>query len=338
MNLANRRLIFHGEGDSIRGTGHLVRAGGLAAEVNQLITSKYSVESHTNNPILIETLIHDWKDCSILATKNYLFNSLEDQSWSQRQKEVFLETACNLPRTHSEEWLISDNKYPLIQSDIKELYSRYERLVFIDNSFCVNLKVDALIVPHEFSELSQSAAPLFSGPDWLWLNPSLDRVQVLSVPKYDFSIFMGGADPSRLTEQALEDLSRLNGNKRLKILVCVGPVNTRISEIKKQSKKLNNFEIDIQTANGFVLSQLATADKCLVAFGLTAIELEYLGKQVILYSHDRTHELEAEKYVTRHPNQSKLRSRWLSGDNNHLNLKRKMRPGVGKTFVEAFKL
>lgn len=338
MKLANRRLIFHGEGDSIRGTGHLVRAVGLAAEVNQLIASKYLVESHTNNPSLVETLLHDWKNCSILATKNYLFNSLADHRWSQRQKEVFLETACNLPRTHAEEWLISDNKYPLIQSDIKELYSRYERLIFIDNSFCVNFKVDALIVPHEFSELSQAAAPLFSGPDWLWLNPSLDLVQVPSVPKYDYSIFMGGADPSGLTEQALDDLRRLQGNKRLKILVCIGPVNRRISEIKKLSKELNHFEIDIQTANGFVLSLLATANECLVAFGLTAIELEYLGKQVVLYSHDKTHELESEKYVTRHPCQSKLRSRWLSSDNNYMNLKRKVRPRVGRTFVETFKL
>ncbi|NBY19423.1 hypothetical protein EBQ74_04090 [bacterium] len=338
MTSQNKRLIFHGEADSIRGTGHLVRAVGLAGEVNKSSGGKYQVETFTNNPDLVKQLFIDWKSLEVLEPLNYFFPSLENQLWSDKQKNNFIEVACNIPRSNEEEWFISDNKYDLKYQDIEKLYSRFDRLIFVDNASCVDKSIDALIVPHDFCDLKPANSPLIFGPDWLWLNPSIESTVLPGKNDYDYSIFMGGADPHQLTLEALKDLRALYAEKKLQILVCIGPYNHNLTSINQFVREHPSFDISLEMASGRVVDSLSRAEVCLVAFGLTGIELEFLGKHTVFYSHHEQHRLEMERYLKLHPEGSKSRDSWRSGDHKWLKTQRKQRPNVGQTFLNTFQL
>ncbi|PIS10721.1 MAG: hypothetical protein COT73_07810 [Bdellovibrio sp. CG10_big_fil_rev_8_21_14_0_10_47_8] len=325
------RILFHGEGDSIRGTGHLVRALGMASDLSRVAPQGWRVEVWTNNQVLADRIAKDWSDLSIPLAPHYELKSISDQLWTEGQKSRFIESVCAVPRALATEILISDNKYTFTEADIEKLYSRFQCLLFVDNISALSLELDGVLFPNDYAHFESKTTPVLTGPSWHWMNPSLDFLRQMPIQNYDFSIFMGGADPTNLTAVALEDVFVKKRNAR--VLILTGPAFRHSQQILEKVANYPEMKIDLMPSSGFFLKNLCQAETCLVAFGLSSIELEQVGKKVVLYAHHEEHLGDAQRYLLAQPRPSILRDQWLQGGDPKAS-PRQPRPPVGQMLFE----
>ena len=331
------RVIFHGEGDSIRGTGHLVRSIGMAIDFKKHSSSDWLVEVFTNNKSLVNKILEDWKVSKLISPKHFqLDNLLQNLNWSSSQKILSLNSLCQIRRKAETEILITDNKYSINSKTLSMLYQRFDLIFFIDNVSCLSLDLDGVFFPNEYSTFNSTTVPVMKGAEWVWLNPKVDSVRVPAKKVFDYSIFMGGADPNNCTLLALDDLNKKIKGRKRKVVVIIGPAFQHLNTLKKRINDFSNLIIELSWSRGNFLERLSLARLCLIAFGLTSIELEFIGKHVVLYTHNEMHLSDAKTYLENSSSRSILRDDWLHGDLPLAN-KRRKRPNFGGRLFNLLK-
>lgn len=330
------QIILCGESDTVRGTGHLVRALGIAVELCKLELENLKISFLTNNKKGSLNILSSWG----LGTPENLtineFINAQNENWSERQKSELIHSISKLKFSDGHVVLILDGKYKFNEFDLNQIRLYCSNLIFIDNPYFIEANYfsswpDAIIFPNDFSPKIPEKK-ILSGEDWLWLNPTLDLISEKE-KIYDFSIFMGGSDPSNLTCTALLDIESRFKNQKLKILVILGLENIYLNEIELLKSKLINFEIEIRRSSQNFLESLIASEICLTAFGLTSMELEHLGQPVVLYGHNRDHELDVENYLSHSTRSSISSTEWLNGSEPQKS-KRKKRKQIGPVLLK----
>lgn len=323
------RIIFHGEADSLRGTGHLVRAVGMAVDLKTRAPEAWLIETRTNNKPLAERLCGDWQAYQVQTPMNYEIESLQPALWSTEQKHRFLQAVTEISRRADKEILISDNKYALNSADLELLYGRFEHVILVDNISGIQHRVDAVLFPNDYTQISSPVSPVLSGHKYNWMNPGIDFVQLPAKKSYTYSIFMGGADPNNLTLQAIQDLVGKHGP----VLILTGAAYPHQQALLAAKEQYPDLKIEIQPARGNFLEKICQAEICLVAFGLSSIEVEQLGEKLVLYTHHPEHLGDAQRYLSSRPRRSVLRKDWLAGKEPLAGIRQK-RPDIGTSLFE----
>lgn len=322
------RVIFHGEADQGRGTGHLVRSLGLAVDLIKFAPSNWLIDSFVNDLSLAQQISADWASFATAFPKLHSIKSLDGFNWSDEQGSVFVQSVAAIPRICDIEYLISDSKYKISSLDLEKLRSRFGGIIFIDNVSMIHSAVTAVIFPNDYTHFETDSTRIESGENWLWLNPSLNHVKIEETKQYDFAVFMGGSDPQNMTLQAVKDVEGISPSA--KVLVVLGPHYKFEKQLREYVSKLQGLSVSVVKSEKIFLEQICKADTTLVAFGLSSIELEFLGHGSVLYTHNEQHRADAKRYLEKEKRSSVLREDWL-GAARPLRTLRRNRPEVGKT-------
>ena len=314
MKIADTHFVFHAEGDQVKGTGHVARALGLALDMQKVYSNLY-ISFYTNSRDICVKFMNAW---NISSDIQVLFLSDDQQppcNW-EISSQQHLQSLLKSKKVAKSEVLITDGKYGWSEEEWTLIKKRFNYVIAIDNISSLNMPIDANIYPTAYFKMPEpnkipKSKTLF-GEDWVWLNGAIDKIQKHPSKTHDFSIFMGGADPTNLSLKALQDIV-FKYQEVKKIIVITGPLYKYQKTLNVFIKNTKQQVTHMESENNYHL-ELLRANYTLIAFGLSSMELASLGQACILYSHNPEHQNDMDNYLTvTEGNTSTSRELWLQG-------------------------
>lgn len=332
------RVLFHGEGDVLRGTGHLVRSIGMASDLRMECPGDWQIAVVNSNDALDSHVRSEWIGLGLRVPERIPLPPKPVADWREHADTAVRELE-EIPRAGKVEILLTDGKFPWSFSDWQRLKDRFEVVVAVDNFSCRGSVADAALFPIDYlpSDLSRMEGPtLLTGADWVWLHPGLDRIDVPVAKAYDYSVLMGGADPNGLTLQAVDDI--LFRGDAGRVLILTGPAFRHSEMLHEKISGAAQVQWTIRSTSAGFHEQLVDSRLTLCAFGLTAIEMEYLGQACVLYHHHEMSLRDVEMYLGAHSRNAVKREDWIEGNAPFVATGRRMRPRIGASlqkFIEG---
>lgn len=286
-------VLFHGDGDSKKGLGHLVRSLSLALEMPKDIKTVFAT---TNVPLAKKILSQ---------LSSYFSRSIEiygipvnDPDWRSSASPVG-RALVQLTQDLHANIIVSDGKYPWGPQEM-ERFLQVASLVLVDNLNADLSHADLLVLPtdHASDEIQTSipAGRLRTGLSWTWIHPAARRKT--SVTKdIDITVSLGGADPSQLTLKALDRIEE--SAQFSKKAVVIGASFAHAKKIHERLANSPSWSI-IEGAHSshevFARSHLV-----LCAFGITPYECYAMGVPTWIVTHDLNAISEVDLFLNRHP-------------------------------------
>jgi UDP-2,4-diacetamido-2,4,6-trideoxy-beta-L-altropyranose hydrolase len=257
MSLNKINILFRTSGgvapNKELGFGHVYRCINLAKKIS-------------NNKIFFE--IEDYGQVKKLLNKNNfknIFNLKKNIKLNAEIKETI-----KIVKNNSIDIVIVD-KYKIDKKILKEI-SRIVKTVYIadlkERKFPVDLVINGFVGYDNQISYNKSKTKCLLGPKYQILDKRFE-VQKTKKKKYDLLITFGGYDENNIIELFLECWDKIE--RKIKILIILGPGTKRTQQIKKMLKKYPK-EITIMNQTSKMFENIAETRFGLCAGGLTTYE------------------------------------------------------------------
>ena len=257
MSLNKINILFRTSGgvapNKELGFGHVYRCINLAKKIS-------------NNEIFFE--IEDYGQVKKILIKNNfrnIFNLKKNIKLNAEIKETI-----KIVKNNSIDIVIID-KYKINKKILKEI-SRIVKTVYIADlkkrDFPVDLVINGFVGYDNQISYNKSKTKCLLGPKYQILDNQFE-VQKTKKKKYDLLITFGGYDENNIIELFLECWEKIQ--KKIKILIILGPGTKRTQQIKKMLKKYPK-EITIMNQTSKMFENIAETRFGLCASGLTTYE------------------------------------------------------------------
>ncbi len=298
------KVLFHADGDALRGTGHLVRLLGVALELADRIEAVVS----TSTPDLARRIGAQFQDyfgreVKILPCEPA---STIPESWeaaSPRAARGLAEQA----RTLKPDWVVVDGKYRWSQEELRSLKSA-AKLALLDHAPEVARDADWVVYPTSHSDPARTravpAGKLRSGPEWTWLHPAVTALraklaaQIGENParkKYDALVSMGGADPNRRTLEIMRWIAEQPDLKD--VAIFLGSAFSHHVECLALGGEFSEVRWDFLEDGKDLHSAMAASNLVISAMGITAYESYALGVPILLVPHGESDAKDVEMFL-----------------------------------------
>lgn len=271
-------ILLHAEGDARTGLGHLVRMVGVAGELAG--SHRVHLASASPHAAAVVAELAPWArgafDVRALAPG-------EEHPWARGE-----ELAAGLVALAADmepSLLVSDGKAAFPAEGFAALRARC-RVVLVDNVVAAAGAYDHLVLPtcHADPAVLARLGPdrVETGPAWTFLHPAVRALAEGAAPaRAGTFVSMGGADPRGLTGRAVRHLLVASEGR---VVAVVGPANRHAPELEELARE----DARVQLVHGSPASQeaLASAERALCAFGITAYEAIALGVPLLVVPHD----------------------------------------------------
>jgi spore coat polysaccharide biosynthesis predicted glycosyltransferase SpsG len=287
MTFKKTKVLFHGDGDGLKGMRHLVRAIGLALEMSDA----FECLVVTSNPALAEK-VHRRLSAYQKRSIPILDLGLESNGSAWSQFEEVAKKLQQVASTVRASVVISDGQYAFSKANIEAL-QKNSQFILIGNNSEANRFADLAVFPTgHISEDWSTLANVRSGLDWVWIAQGVRNMKSES-KEFDIVVSMGGADPFGLTARAMPFLAR---SERKAVVIGDAFQNSKpILEIAKKSG-WQVFE------GGEGLHSIMGRSHCVLsAFGQTTYECFGMGVPSLIVAHDESTEVDARLFTERYP-------------------------------------
>ena len=257
MSLNKINILFRTSGGIASnmelGFGHIYRCINLAKKIS-------------NSKIFFE--IEDYGEVKKLLIKNNfknIFNLKKNINANAEIKETI-----KIIKKKSIDIIIID-KYKINKKILKEI-NQITKTVYIADlkkrNFPVDLVINGFVGYNNEISYNKSKTKCLLGPKYQILDKQFE-VQVGKKKKYDLLVTFGGYDENNIIELFLKCWGEMQ--KKIKILIILGPGTKKTQQIKKISKKYPK-EITIMNQTSKMFEHMAESRFGLCAGGLTTYE------------------------------------------------------------------
>jgi len=235
------------------GFGHVYRCINLAKKIS-------------NNKIFFE--IEDYGQVKKLLIKNNfenIFNLKKNINANAEIKETI-----KIIKKNSIDIVIID-KYKIDKKILKEINQITKTIYIADlkkRNFPVDLVINGFVGYDNKISYNKSKTKCLLGPKYQILDNRFE-IQIAKKKKYDLLITFGGYDENNIIELFLKCWEKIQ--KKIKILIILGPGTKRTQQIKKISKKYPK-EITIINQTSKMFENMAESRFGLCAGGMTTYE------------------------------------------------------------------
>ena len=299
------KLMIHGEGDSAKGLGHLVRALGLAFELSPQHEIIFAVSAaNLSTAEALKSQLSKWyapHDFSIIALGEISPLPHGDNGW-RTAASATQAALVKAAKSANIDVLISDGKFEWSPSEVEQLATT-AKLILIDNLAPSRGLADFVIYPtgHASDEMIAPIKPerLRTGLEWSWIHPAAKKLSQASASQtLQCTISMGGADPEQLTLRLMKAISTIlpEGKKA----VVIGRSFSHAAEVKALGNQLKNWEFIDGGESAFEAFKKSKSVVC--AFGITVYECMAMGIPTGIVPHDYDSAADANLLLKRYPN------------------------------------
>jgi len=248
--------------DKQKGFGNLSRCIALAEELR---------EKNYQTLFLID---NEKQAGHILSEKNFSFQITSKDKSSKNQAE-FINKIMN--STHSSLLLLDMREYG---ESLSKSLSKYNfKMILIDDAWCKNVYVDALVnvTPiqqyHKYKKINKKSRIYVGSKYFIADEKFLRHKKFFSQHKMmKIIISMGGSDPDDLTSFVTKSLLALS---EIKIKVVLGPLYSHHNKLKNIIKNNRNFTIVDKPKN--IWKEFSRSDLAISNAGNTLFELAIMG-------------------------------------------------------------
>lgn len=270
----------------------------------------WQIETANSNQKLDHKIRDEWSTYKIQIPSRIDLTEILPGTWENSQ-DLILRNLLSLKGNF--DFLFSDGKSPWSFEQWEMLKCKFAHIIPIDNIYSLDAAVDGSIFPIDyFCQMGLAVkGKVWTGPEWVWIHPASRKVQRSSNPQYLYGIQMGGADPGNLTLKALGDLQAQKVPLD-QVLVLLGPSYTHWKSLELWLRNAKS-QPKIEMTGVSLHEKLADCKVLLCAFGLVAVESQYIGIPIVLFGHNPEHEKDLQTYLSARPRLALSRPDWLAG-------------------------
>ena len=259
------KIVFRVDASKELGIGHFMRCLALSEE--------FTRRGHVC--IFFSKIDHSliWK------IKNYDINHKiisKETSW---RKELVLLT--NFLKENNIDWVVTDH-YKIDSNYIRAIIKNGVKVLSIDDTaqiyYYSNIVVNQNIGAEKIRFESDENTIFLLGPDYIMIRDSLLKRNEKKYRKKVKKILvtMGGTDNYNLTKKILKMIELSHLDKKIDIILIIGPLNTFSSNIKDYVKK-SKLKVNIIESPKDISKIYLDSDIAISAGGSTCYELAYFG-------------------------------------------------------------